>query len=303
MPAEKESGYAYTNTRVRVKKSRLLAEQDYQKLMKMSLPEIARFLGESEYKKEISEMGATHSGADLLEYSLNRNMANTFKKILSYSIKDAEKQVQFYLEKWDLWNIKTILRGKFSETPDEGIFNELIPAGKFDEGFLKKVISESGTVEDAVEWFKKTEYYGLLKEHSGNLVKLEDKLDRKYFEKSLKGASPELRKFIEMDIAVNNALDSLRAKKAELPYSPIPGGVNEKKLKFDSSKGLEELRVELREKLVLFGRKMLHNFKRNAEPIIGYFIAKENEIRNLRILVRGKHSGLDAELIQKQLVA
>ena len=86
-------GYSYTNTRVRVMKSKLIDSSEYSKLMKMSLDQIARYLQETEYKKEIDEMGTTYEEANLIEYALNRNLANSFKKILDFSLKDSKKQI------------------------------------------------------------------------------------------------------------------------------------------------------------------------------------------------------------------
>jgi len=64
---QKGSGYAYTNTRIRVMKTKLLKPLDYKKLFNMSLPEIARFLGETDYEEQINELGAKYSGVTLLE--------------------------------------------------------------------------------------------------------------------------------------------------------------------------------------------------------------------------------------------
>lgn len=67
--AEKRTGlvpYEYVCTRLRVRKSKLLAREDYLRMLNMSIPEITRFIEETQYKKEIDELGTSFSGIDLL---------------------------------------------------------------------------------------------------------------------------------------------------------------------------------------------------------------------------------------------
>ena len=62
-------------------KSKLLQEEDYQKLLKMKLPEIIKFLEETEYKKSIDELALSLRGLDLIEAALNKSLAEFFNKI------------------------------------------------------------------------------------------------------------------------------------------------------------------------------------------------------------------------------
>src|SRR3989344_557412 len=97
------SGYPYTNTRVRVMKTRLLKENDFRKMLKMSVPELAAYLNSSDYGREISELAPMFEGSNLLEYSLNRNLENTFNKILAFSIKSPGEQAKLYLKRFDVF--------------------------------------------------------------------------------------------------------------------------------------------------------------------------------------------------------
>jgi len=65
---------------------------------------------------------------------------------------------------------------------------------------------------------------------------------------------------------------------------------------------IKKARIALRQKLSEKGRRIVNKFERSTAPVIGYFFAKENEVDNLRIIARGKHSGLSQELIEQQLV-
>ncbi len=292
-------GYAYTNTRVRVMKSKLIPASEYSKLMKMSLDQIARYLQETEYKKEINELGTTFEEADLIEYAVNSNLANSFKKILGFSLKDSRKTIRLYLKKYDVWNIKAILRGKQSNASFEEIAQNLIPAGELKESFLVEAIKKSNSVNDAINFFRKTEYFDLMKKFSSDLTGLEDELDLKYFSELIDRTEGPIHAFAEKKAKFLDALNEARAKETKIKMKRI---LPEKKTKKLNVENIKEARIEFRKKLALEGIKMLHEFKRKSSPVIGYFVAKENEADNLRIIARGKQSGLPLELIEKQLV-
>ncbi len=293
-------GYAYTNTRVRVMKSKLIPSEEYSKLLKMSLDQIARYLQETTYKKEIDELGTQYEGADLIEYALNKNLANSFKKVLDFSLKDSRESIKLFLRKYDIWNIKTILRGKQSNESAEEIIQNLVPAGEFSEEFLKKTAKESNSVEDAVEFFKKTEYYETMKKHKNNLTELEDELDLDYFRKRINSSEGKVKDLYILKAKGLDELNEARSKETKIELKKIIE--SEKKQKNKELKDIKTARIELRQKLSEKGRSMVNKFERSTAPVIGFFFAKENEADNLRIISRGKHSGLPQELIEQQLV-
>lgn len=289
----------YTYTRVKAMKAKLLKDEDYQKFLKMSLEEITRYLQETEYNKEITELAVKSSGINLVEYGLNKNLENMFTKIWRVALQDVKDQIRIYLRRYDVANMKTILRGKFSKVSNEVINNELIASGELSRDFLERVVKESSTIEDVIVHFKRTEYYTILKKFSNDLTKTEDELDKFYYSIALDTAGKDLKEFIQMEIAVKNTLNRLRGKKANINVEIIPG---EKKVTVPYQEDSIEARVFVKKLLIERAIRMVHEAKRNLKPVLGYFIAKENEINNLRILTRGRHAGLSEELIQKQLV-
>ena len=164
--------YPYVCARVRAKRAFLLSKEIYSKLMVMDVHQIARFLGESQYKKEISELGMTYSGFELTEISLNRNMAEVYNQILGYCEGDLYTMLSAYLMRDDVWNIKTILRGKFYNAKYEEILKTIIPAGKYPENYWKKIIQDSKDGEEVIENLEENEFYETLesfkKEYKSN---------------------------------------------------------------------------------------------------------------------------------------
>ncbi|TAL48192.1 DUF2764 family protein [archaeon] len=294
------SGYAYTNTRVRVMKSKLLKPEDMQRFIKMSVPEITRSLQEMEYKNEISDLGLKFKGASLIEYALNKNLENAFSKIMAFALKKSRGQIMIYLRRYDVANIKTILRGKKSGASNEQIINEIVASGELTRDFLKKVVEESKDVKGAIEFFKSTIYYPILAKHADDISKMEDELDKFYYKMAVGSSEKHLHDYISLEIAVKNYLNELRSKKTNINVEKLSDSKVRLNIPFD--KDSIDARVYAKKMLVTKAVRMVNMFKRDVRPVLGYFVAKENEVSNLRILVRGKHSGLDESIIQKELV-
>ena len=117
----RRGNYAFVNARVKVKKSMLLSPETYPKLLQMSIPEITRFIQETQYREEVDELAIKFSGINLIEHALNLNQARTYKSILSWCQGELQMLVDAYLNRWNNWNIKTIVRGKFRNVTPEDI--------------------------------------------------------------------------------------------------------------------------------------------------------------------------------------
>lgn len=300
-PGENASGYAYTNTRVRVMKSKLLQKPDFQKLMKMSVEEIARYLEETEYKKEIDSLALDYAGANLIEAGLNKNMEQTFKKINNFSMKASRLQIQLYLNRFDIQCIKTILRGKNAKAGDAEISRNLVVAGKYSRNFFEEIIKNAKTSDEAIAFFRETEYYPVLKKFSKNLSKLEDELDKYYYGSAVLHSEKQLNDFIKFEINALNSVNSLRAKKSSVKLDLLPNGKLGGKNVLKTENPLEAEKF-LKRQLNEMGILMLNKFRRDIGPVLAYFVAKQCEIDNIRIIVRGKHVGLDEKIIEEQLV-
>ncbi|MBI2084340.1 MAG: V-type ATPase subunit [Candidatus Aenigmarchaeota archaeon] len=292
------TGYVYTNTRVRVMKSKLLSRDDFEKLMKMSIAEISRFLEEREYKKEFDELGRLLSGTNLIEYALNRNLEDQFSSILKFSVRNAKEELALYLKKFDIISIKTVLRGNISGIQDEIVANELITAGSLSKAFFKELLERTGNFEEVVEYLKNTEYYPILKKYRSDMPTLEDELDKYYYDTLLKSVSRNLLEFIKHEITSKNMAIEARAKKHKVVFKKMRGGKSYSEDLYDSP----ELRLKLRKDFVSRALKLISKFSHDITPVIAYFVAKENEVSNIRIIVRGKKAGLSEADMRHQLI-
>jgi len=211
--ATRSGNYEYVTARVRSRRAALFDDDDYRKLVRMGTGEIARFMEESEYEAEMNALGARHSGGDLIEYALARNLAKHFDDLLRFSEGRLYDLVARYLRKFDAWNVKTVLRGLYSGSDREAIEDDLIRAGEFSDAQLERLLV-ADTVEEAVEALSGTifgdDLAGALTdyEETGLLVPLENAADRAFYETLLAG----LPDTVEGDSAVGLYLEFLQAE-------------------------------------------------------------------------------------------
>jgi V/A-type H+-transporting ATPase subunit C len=154
--------YPYVCARVRAKRASLLPHDVYRKLLLMDTHQITRFLGESQYKKEITELGLKATGFQLIDLALNRNIAEVYQQILGYSEGDLTTLLCAYLQREDIWNIKTILRGKSYNAKPEEIMKAIRSAGKYPESYWQNIIQQSKTVPEAIELLKGNDYFEII---------------------------------------------------------------------------------------------------------------------------------------------
>src|SRR2546428_10445732 len=125
-----ESGnYPYVTARVRAKKGALLSADVYERMLQMEIPQIARVLSEGAYKEQILALATKVSGVDLIEIATSRQVAAVFTQIIGFSEGELRQMIGWYLDRFDVQNIKTIVRGKlFGATPAE-VLEDIVAAG------------------------------------------------------------------------------------------------------------------------------------------------------------------------------
>ena len=228
----------YVTARVRARKSALYGDEEYRKLVRMGPAEIARFMEESDYETEINALGARHSGVDLIEYALNRNLAKQFDDLLGWAGGRLYGLIARYLRKFDAWNIKTVIRGLYSGADREDIEDDLIRAGEFDEELIDSLLN-APSIEEVVERLSGTIFDEDLDtayedyEETGVLVPLENAIDRTYYDHLLDDlvvdeATQQYREFLEAEIDFRNARNALRLAQSGADIDPaayyIDGG-------------------------------------------------------------------------------
>ena len=220
---KKRGNYAYTVTRVKAKKSLLVKEEDYNKMLMMSLPEISRYMSESGYQKEMSELANRMEGIDLVEYAAYLNMSRVFTNILNSSDGDLNTMISAYLDKWNVWNVKVIIRGKSFGLDEKSIREDLVPAGSLKEAQLEKLIALP-SIEEMLTEYGRMDSISIPDEvkssysETGNLATIEDFLDKFRYSRLLESIVPNTRPtaalldYVRHDIDVVNFSTIMKLK-------------------------------------------------------------------------------------------
>jgi V/A-type H+/Na+-transporting ATPase subunit C len=136
--------YGYINARMRGMKSRLLSPRALDDLIvKPDLESLIAELENSPYREEIIEAKGLFSGILCIEYALRQNFIKTFRRIQDFAREEeAERYIRIFLHRWDVQNIKTVLRGKNIHATTEEILSCLVPAGELDEATWKELLKQ-----------------------------------------------------------------------------------------------------------------------------------------------------------------
>jgi V/A-type H+/Na+-transporting ATPase subunit C len=215
--------YVYVCTRMRVRKSKLIPREDYLRLLNMSIPEITRFIEETQYKREIDELASFFHGIDLIELALSWNLAKEYQNIQDITPGVLKRFTQSYLRKWDIQNILTILRGKTQGMKPGKIREILVPAGEMDRVFLDRLVKED-TPERILEALKGQSVYPVLAEGFGaalaeeSFAKVENELYKQFYANLLSEAMSGLKggkqflEYIMLDIDITNIRNMFRLR-------------------------------------------------------------------------------------------
>ena len=239
MSASGTANYEYVVARVRHRRASLYTEEDYRKLLRMGPSAIARFMEESEYQQEMNALGARYRGVQLIEFALNRNLARHFDDLLRWSDGRLYELVARYLRKFDPWNVKTVLRGLYSDATEDEIRENLIDAGEFDDDYLDRLVGAED-IEAVVERLDETIFGEAVAEayddfeETGLLVPLENAIDRAYYEGLVEDMSASSRamelylEFLQAEIDFRNVRNALRIARSGADIDPaeyfIDGG-------------------------------------------------------------------------------
>jgi V/A-type H+/Na+-transporting ATPase subunit C len=136
--------YGYLNARIRGMKSRLLDRETLERLvLKPDFDSVMTELERTSYREEIDKASVRFSGIARLETALRQDFTKAFRKILSYIRgEDAEMYIRILLNRWDIQNVKTILRGKNIHAPATEILDCLVPAGELDDATLAELVKQ-----------------------------------------------------------------------------------------------------------------------------------------------------------------
>lgn len=236
--------FSYINARVKVMKSQLLPASRFEEFLQM--PDLAGFiqaLADTPYNIELQEALSRFGGARAVDEALSQNFYRTTRRILSFADDTPRRLIEVVLLRYDLHNIRAIVRGRHTGKSEEEILATLYPGGLLSEVKLRELLQQPdlrAVADTLVTWMHPL---GLAlrqgvdaAQRSGTLLDIELTLDRAYARYGLEVADGEghsettLRRFVQAEIAMTNARTALKLRRMkELTREErerffIPGG-------------------------------------------------------------------------------
>lgn len=331
------SNYPYVTARISSLKTYLLGPEEYPKLIARDAHEIARRLEEGRYKEQINDLASSYSGAQLIERATQEQMADEFRRILSWCRGEPKRLLGAYFDRFIVSNIKTLLRGAQGDASSEDIRLALIPAGLLKPGAWDAAL-QAEDMDACREALPRTRYTRLLEEHEDEpLPVIENALDRAYYEGLVQEIDPShrshkaLMQFIQREIDIVNLKLLLRTKHADVPAGAIvPGG---KRITHDhasrmqaadwdevpdilddasfgedlrpaleaylETRDLNTLTTAVEHLLIEAADEFGTRYPLSILPLIDYVLRKKIEVDRLRMIAFGKQTGLPRDEIKE----
>ena len=132
--------FPYINARVRAMRSRLLKPAQIDDLV--AVPSMASYLqalAATPYSSDLQEALVRYEGLRAVDDALARNLQRTTRSILGFADGPPQKLITVLLLRWDLANLRAIVRGKQAGWPAEEILAAVMPAGTLSEVVLKEM--------------------------------------------------------------------------------------------------------------------------------------------------------------------
>ncbi len=335
------ASYAYVNARVGGMRSLLFEESQYKALVESaSLEEAINFLKTTAYGKELGKL-ASLSLYDI-EVALDRSVVNDYEKIVRSLRGEGKAFAERYAKKCELNTIKALITLKFSgekagalipykelsEAVIEKLLEmenleELIENLKFSEFYpvLKEAFSKFEgkiyTLTSAMDKYYYKKLYQAMKELKGKdkivekLVGSEVDAKNLLFVLRLRGLSEEevwnyliphkyKLKDDELRIFFNTTTtEEIISQMPKNPYSEIiTNGLKE----YEKTSSFLPLELEFEKYILSLNKKCFYGDRFHLGVPITYLNLKENEVRNIVAILRGKEANLPPSEIMESLI-
>lgn len=139
------SGLEYGNTRLRARRSRLLDEGDYAALLGAeTLDQLLGILSDTTYAAAVAAALPRHRGIRRLDEVLRRELSTELRTIPRFYRGCDLPALDLLLERWDLHNLRTILRAKARTDVAADLDGLLVPAGRVTDAELSELAEQPG---------------------------------------------------------------------------------------------------------------------------------------------------------------
>lgn len=225
-------------------RSRLLTPAQLEDLLATpSLEGFIQALGVTPYGPSLQEALTRYSGVRAVDEAVARDLQRATRRILEFADGPPRRLIGVLLLRWDLENLRALVRGRHAGRSPEQLLEAVIPAGTLGEVALRELAGHetltalAGTLEALGHPFAPALAQGVAEyARTQDLIALELWLDRAYAEYVLRearggGDGAALREILTAEIDAANVKTALRLASAGAPLSGdrrlrfyIPGG-------------------------------------------------------------------------------
>jgi V/A-type H+/Na+-transporting ATPase subunit C len=135
--------YDYANARLRALKSQLFDRRTLLEFAALTrVDDLTARLADSPYGEEVRAALGRYFGPRVVMDACRLHLAATFRRVRGFFDEEAAHLLNALLGRYDLFNLKTILRGQEARTPAAEILEALVPAGDLDESALRALVRQ-----------------------------------------------------------------------------------------------------------------------------------------------------------------
>ena len=321
------SPYASINARIKVMRTELMERGTLEEaITASSYPEYLRVLSESTLREDLGDAAARGAGLRDLDASLSQNYLRTVQRLQNLAVGPTAREISALVMRYDLANLKTLVRGVQAGRSPADVEAGLVPAGSIRPAVLQAAASSADVASLAQTLALGGGPLGqvLRAAVTGGAtdpLELEVALDQGYYRSviaNVRGAG--VRRYFTREIDVRNLLTALqlRGVGGQARFF-VPGGRDVTEGDFlrvaggDNTLGSAELSPIL-DAPDLGGaeaaaRHILDSASSNIamSDVLGAGVAldflrrKEQEIAKLRLIGRAKYYDLPAEQIRREI--
>ncbi|MDO8886285.1 MAG: V-type ATP synthase subunit C [Candidatus Oleimmundimicrobium sp.] len=321
--------YGFAVGRIKVRETKMLGSNRLDRLINADdFADQKRILAETDYANFFQEAKTPED----VEESLDNYLAVLYEFLEEVY---PDKQIlSYFRSRYDFHNLKVLLKAKYEGKPIERIWSKL---GMLEIEKIKKAIEES-ELEEIIEPYRSALYEAMERfEQDRDFQQIDIVLDKALYRYLYEVARKQKNKFfigfVRSLIDLVNLKVFLRAKilnrepkfiedaflnkgylekeKLVSIYHDTLSIVADKLKETPYAAILQESMVGQEFNLDLFDKKvddfLIHYIQPvkyipvGLEPLISYIMAKENEVKSLRIILIGKLSGLSAQTIKERV--
>jgi vacuolar-type H+-ATPase subunit C/Vma6 len=218
--------YAYSNARIKARKSRILTKDFMAQLSATAdLDSALVMLMSTDYKPEMEEYGGTQIKSDMIDFALSKNLASRVGQLSEIAPDEDTKLISLITGLWEINNMKIAIEAKERGASFDSISKYVIDYGRYGRAGVEIAMAQPNVEETIFSFTKKSQYKGIiinaLKAYraSGNALVATLELDKGYY--TLLGESldaigakdPGSTGIVRDEITMKNVSTLLRCKK------------------------------------------------------------------------------------------